>query len=203
MLAPILADNKYDDFQIEELYVPSTDLTIRLADRIEALEYEAMRDLKFKEKSDAEDPESDNYLQQVPTSSAADSSNEIQAQQRLLVEELDSCLADSAETDEAMNGQRIDIQKTITEGMSDALGLSRDDELLIELASGFRDWIDQRGSFTAAWGEIISTNDGYMYLNAFEPQEELNTEPAFTGVYPSAKAPKTFLAKVAAKLGIA
>ena len=48
-----------------------------------------------------------------------------------------------------------------------------------------------------------STNDGYMYLNAFEPQEEVNVEPAFTGVYPSAKAPKTFLAKFAAKLGIA
>lgn len=203
MPAPVLADTKFDDFEIEELYVPSKDLTIRLADRIEALEYEAMRDLKVKEKSDAEDHESDNYLRQIPTSSAADSSTEIHAQQRLLVEELDSCLADSAETDEAMNGQKIDIQKTITEGMSDALGLSRDDELLIELSSGFREWIDQRGSFTAGWGEIISTNDGYMYLNAFEPQDEVDTEPAFTRVYPSAKSPKTFLARVAAKLGIA
>jgi 3',5'-cyclic AMP phosphodiesterase CpdA len=69
-----------------------------------------------------------------------------------------------------------------------------------ELSTDFQNWIDPLGSFTAAWGEIISTADGYMYLNAFPQPEDVATDPIFTKVYPSTqvKPPKTFFAKVAA-----
>ncbi len=183
MTVPVSTPNEIDDLEIDGFYLPLEDLTIRIANRIEALEYEAMENLIIKEESDEPDPESNDNIRQVPNPSS-DSGKEILLQQRLLAEELDSCLADSAESDEAANGEKINIQKTIVDGMSDALGLEVDDELLVELSNGFQDWIDNRGSFTAGWGEIISTNDGNMYLHAFDPADDVATEPTFSRVYP-------------------
>jgi len=68
-----------------------------------------------------------------------------------------------------------------------------------------RNWIDATGSFTAGWGEIISTYDGCMYLSAFEAVDEDAREHdvAFSKVYPSTKPkPKGVIARVAAMLGM-
>jgi hypothetical protein len=201
--------NEIDDLTIEGFYLPSESLTVRIANRIESLENEAIRSMKFKDESDLSETESDDslYLRNISDSTSSDTNAEVLFQQRLLAEEIDSCLADSAESAEAKRGQKLNIQKTVTEGMSDALGLTVNDGLLAELSSEFRSWINDLGSFTAGWGEIISTNDGYMHLAAFEdPEEELAIKPAptFTRIYPSTKAetPKSIFARVAAKLGV-
>jgi len=200
--------NKIDELAIEGFYLPSENLTVRIADRIDSLENEAIKGMRFKEESDVSETESDEslYLRNIPAPTSSDTSTEVLFQQRLLAEELDSCLADSSESAEATSGQRLNIQKIVTEGMSDALGLDMSDGLLAELSSEFQNWIDDLGSFTAGWGEIISTNDGYMHLSAFEDTEESAIEPppTFTRVYPSpkAEAPNSFFARVAAKLGV-
>lgn len=196
--------SEIDDLEIEGFYLPDRGLTIRIADRIEALEDEAMRGLRFKEEPDEPENHSDEqlYLRSVPAPASSDSEAEILLQRRLLAEELDACLADASQTVEATSGKQISIQQTVTEGMSDALGLSVNDGLLVELSTDFRNWIDPLGSFAAAWGEIISTKNGYMYVTAFEQPEEVATEPIFTRDYPSTqvKPPKTFFARVAAML---
>lgn len=196
--------SEIDDLEIEGFYLPAKGLTIRIADRIETLEEEAMRNLTFKKEPDEQETHSDEhlYLRTVPAPASQDSEAEILLQRRLLAEELHAWLADTAESVEATSGMRLNIQQVVTEGMSDALGLDREDGLLVELSTDFRDWIDPLGSFTAAWGEIISTNDGSMYLNAFAEPEEVATEPIFTKVYPSTqvKQPKTLFARVAAML---
>lgn len=193
-----------DDWEIEGFYLPPWGLTIRIADRLEALEDEAIKQLTFKEQADEQEtnPDADQYLRRVPAPASRDTDAEIILQRRLIGEELHACMADAAESVEAMSGKQLNIQETVTEGMSDALGLSKEDVLLAELSTDFRNWIDPLGSFTAAWGEIISTGDGNMYLNAFEQPEDEASEPTFTRVYPSTqvKPPKTFFAKVAAML---
>jgi hypothetical protein len=200
--------NKIDGLAIEGFYLPSENLTIRIADRINSLEDEAIKSMRFKEESDVPETESDDslYLRNIPAPASSDTSAEVLFQQRLLAEELDSCLADSSETAEATSGQKLNIQKIVTEGMSDALGLDVSDGLLAELSSEFQNWIDDLGSFTAGWGEIILINDGYMHLAAFEDTEEVAIEPtpAFTRIYPSTKVKtsNSFFARVAAKLGV-
>jgi hypothetical protein len=201
--------SEIDDLPIEGFYLPSESLTVRIADRIESLESEAIRSMRFKEESDVPETESDDslYLRNISAPTSSDTSAQVLFQQRLLAEELDSCLADSAESAEAISGQKLNIQKIVTEGMSDALGLAVSDGLLSELSVEFQNWIDDLGSFTAAWGEIISTNDGYMHLAAFEDSEEelaIKPAPTFTRIYPSTKAetPKNIFARVAAKLGV-
>lgn len=198
--------SEIDDLAIHGFYLPPESLTIRIADRIEALESEAMRSLRFKDNPDEEEthPDEHLYLINAPAPSSSDSASEILLQRRLLAEELDTCLADASETVPAINGEKLHIEKTVTEGMSDALGLRVNDGLLLELSTDFRNWIDPLGSFTAAWGEIISIGDGYMYLTAFPQPEEIATDPVFTRVYPSTqvKPPKTLFARVASKLGI-
>lgn len=193
-----------DDWEIEGFYLPPRELTIRIADRLEALEDEAISQLKFKEQpcEQESNPDADQYLRRVPASASRDTDAEIILQRRLIGEEMHACIADASESAEAVSGQQLNIQQTVAEGMSDALGLSKEDVLLTELSTDFRNWIDPLGSFTAAWGEIISTGDGHMYLNAFAQPEEEATEPTFTRVYPSTrvKPPKTFFAKVAAML---
>ena len=194
--------SEIDDFEIEGFYLPSEGLTTRIADRIEALEDEAIKGLTLKEQPDEQEthPEEDQYVRTVPASDSRDSHAEILLQRRLIAEELHACLADAAESVEATSEKPLNIQKIVSEGMSDALGLSKNDDLLAELSTDFQNWIDPLGSFTAAWGEIISTADGYMYLNAFPQPEDVATDPIFTKVYPSTqvKPPKTFFAKVAA-----
>jgi len=141
----------------------------------------------------------------MSVSSSSDSSAEILYQRRLLAEELDTGLADWAERPEAMNGERLSIEKVVPECMSDALGLPLNDSLLGELSTEFRSWIDETVSFTAGWGEIISTYDGGMYLSAFEKVQEDPGEQnvAFSKVYPSTKPKaKGVIARVAAMLGM-
>jgi hypothetical protein len=189
------------DLTIEKFYLPSENLTVRIANRIDSLERETVRNISLKPESDLPEADSDESLhsESVPASTR-NSSEEVLLQRRLLAEELDACLADSAES---TNGEKLNIQKMVTEGMSDALGLDVNDQLLTELASEFQKWIDKLGSFTAGWGEIISTYDGYMHLSAFPDTEEVATEPvSFTRRLPTlkAKSAKTFFAKVAAKL---
>ena len=196
-----------DDLVIEGFYLPSENLTVRIADRIESLEIEAMEGLRIKDESDVQETDADDslYLRNMSISSSSDSSAEILYQRRLLAEELDTGLADWAERPEAMSGERLSIQKVVPECMSDALGLSVNDSLLGEFSTEFRSWIDETGSFTAGWGEIISTYDGCMYLSAFEAvQEDLGEQNvAFSKVYPSTKPKaKGVIARVAAMLGM-
>lgn len=205
MSASILArTSEVEHWEIEGFYLPPAGLTIRIADRIEALEDQAMRGLTLKEQPDEQeaDPDEDQYLRRVPAFASRDTDTEILLQRRLIAEELHACLADAAESVEATSGEQLHIQQTVTGGMSDALGLNNNEALLAELSTDFQNWIDPLGSFTAAWGEIISTHDGYMYLIAFGQPDELTSDPMFTRVYPSTrvKPPKTFFAKVAAML---
>jgi hypothetical protein len=200
--------SEIDDLAIERFYLPSENLTGRIADRIDSLENEAIKSMSFKEESDLPEADSDEslYLTNIPDSTPSDSSPEVLFQRRLLAEELDSCLADASESAEATRGKKLNIQEIVTEGMSDALGLEVSDSLLAELSTEFQDWIDDLGYFTAGWGEIISTNDGYMHLRAFPDTEEVAAESTltFTRSFPSqkAKSANTFLERVAAKLGV-
>jgi hypothetical protein len=196
-----------DDLVIEGFYLPSEQLTVRIADRIESLEIEAMEGLRIKDESDVQETDTDDslYLRNMSVSSSYDSSAEILYQRRLLAEELDTGLADWAERPEATNGERLSIQKVVPECMSDALGLPVNDSLFGEFSTEFRSWIDETGSFTAGWGEIISTYDGCMYLSAFEAVEEDPGEHnvVFSKVYPSTKPKaKGVIARVAAMLGM-
>ena len=208
MSTPITEKNgQADDLVIEGFYLPSENLTVRIADRIESLEIEAMEGLPIKDESDVQETDADDslYLRTMSISSSSDSSAEILYQRRLLAEELDTGLADWAERPEAMSGERLSIQKVVPECMSDALGLSVNDSLLGEFSTEFRSWIDETGSFTAGWGEIISTYDGCVYLSAFEAVKEDPSEQnlAFSKVYPSTKPKaKGVIARVAAMLGM-
>jgi hypothetical protein len=207
MSTPIREKNRQaDDLVIEGFYLPSENLTVRIADRIESLEIEAMEGLRIKGESDVQETDADDslYLRNMFISSSSDSSAEILYQRRLLAEELDIGLADWAERPEAMS-ERLSIQKVVPECMSDALGLPVNDSLLGELSIEFRSWIDETGSFTAGWGEIISTYDGCMYLSAFKAVKEDPGEQnvAFSKVYPSTKPKaKGVIARVAAMLGM-
>jgi hypothetical protein len=199
--------NSEMDLAIERFYLPSENLTARIADRIDALENEAIRSMSFKKESDMTETNADSsYLRNIPASTASDSNAEVLFQRRLLAEELDSCLADSSESAEATSGQKLNIQKIVTEGLSDALGLEVNDSLLAELSTEFQNWIDNLGSFTAGWGEIFSTNDGYMHLAAFPDIDEASVKPTLTFTRqfssPKVKTADTFFAKVAAKLGV-
>ena len=184
-------NSQADDLVIEGFYLPSENLTVRIADRIESLEMDAMEGLRIKEESDVQETDADDslYLRNMSGSSSSDSSTEILYQRRLLAEELDTGLADWAERPEAVSGETLSIQKVVSECMSDALGLPVNDSLLGEFSTEFRSWIDATGSFTAGWGEIISTYDGCMYLSAFEAVDEDAREHdvAFSKVYPSTK----------------
>jgi len=196
-----------DDLVIEGFYLPSEHLTVKIADRIESLEIEAMEGQRIKDESDVQETDADDslYVRNMAVSSSSDSSAEILYQRRLLAEELDTGLADWAERPEAMSGERLSIQKVVRECMSDALGLPVNDSLFDEFSTEFRGWIDETGSFTAGWGEIISTHDGFMYLSAFEAVEEVPGEKnvAFSKVYPSTKPKaKGVIARVAAMLGM-
>ena len=200
-------NRQVDELAIVGFYLPSEGLTVRIADRIESLEMEAMEGLQIKDESDVRETEADDslYLRNMSGPSSSDSSAELLYQRRLLAEELDTGLADWAEHPEARGGERLSIQKVVPECMSDAIGLPVNDSLLDEFSAEFRSWIDETGSFTAGWGEIISTNDGYMYLSAFDEVEESSGEPnvAFTKVYPSTKPKaKGVFARVAAMLGM-
>lgn len=209
MMSTAIRENnrQVEDLAIEGFYLPSKDLTVRIADSIESLEMQAMEGLRIKDESDVRETEADDslYLRNMSVSSSSDSSDEILYQRRLLAEELDTGLADWAERSEAMSGEKLSIQKVVTECMSDALGLPVNDGLLFEFSTEFRSWLDETGSFTAGWGEIISTNNGYMYLLAFEDIEEDLDEPniAFTKVYAATKPKaKGVFARVAAMLGM-
>ena len=189
--------SEIDDLTIEKFYLPSENLTVRIANRIDSLEHEAVRNINLKQESELPEADSD-----VPASTPV-STEEVLLQRRLLAEELDSCLADSSENTEATSGEKLNIQNIVTEGMSDALGLDMNDQLLAELSSEFQKWIDELGSFTAGWGEIISTYDGYMHLTAFPDTQAPAPEPtSFIRRLPTlkAKSAKTFFAKVAAKM---
>lgn len=200
-------NSQIDDLAIEGFYLPSEDLTIRIADRIEELEIEAMKGLQIKDQSDVPETEADDslYLRNMTLSGASDSSAEILYQRRLLAEELDTALADWAERPEAMRDDKLNIHRIVTESMADALGLAVNDGLLSELATEFQTWIDEVGSFTGGWGEIISTADGCIYLSTFEDVEQVTGEPriAFSRVYPATKPkPKGVFARVAAMFGV-
>lgn len=207
MSTAIKETSQVDDLTIEGFYLPSEALTVRIADRIELLEMEAMEGLRIKDESDVPETEADDslYLRNMSVSGSSDSPAEILYQRRLLAEELDAGLADWAERPEAMSDQKLSIEKVVAECMSDALGLPVDDGLLGEFSTEFRSWLDETGSFTAGWGEIISTNDGYMFLSAFEAVEEDVGESnvGFREVYSSTKPKaKGVFARVAAMLGV-
>jgi hypothetical protein len=200
--------DEIEDLPIEGFYRPSESLTTRIADRIESLESEAIKGIRIKDKSDLQEANEDYSLNigDIPMNSSNPDS-EVTIQQRLLAEELDSCLADSSESNEATQGEKLTIQKVIRVGMADALGLDETDHLLKELSSEFQHWIDGCGVFTAGWGEIISTKDGCMYLRAFTEAEDdiLDPDLSFTRSYRSAETTKpatNFFARVAAKLGV-
>jgi hypothetical protein len=200
-------NSQVDELVIEGFYLPSEDLTVRIADRIESLELEAMPGLRIKEESDVPEPEADDsvYLSNSEVSSSSDTSAEILYQRRLLAEELDTGLADWAERPEAVRGEKLKIQIVVTESMADSLGLAASDGLLWELSTEFQSWIDEVGSFTAGWGEIISASEGYMYLAAFEDTEDDSGEPTtrFTQDFPSTKPrSKGVFARVTAMLGM-
>jgi hypothetical protein len=166
-----------EDFPLEKFYRPSEGLTTRICDRIDSLEAEAISGIDVRERSDLEEANS-------PPADDADlsspSSSEMIIQQRLIAEELDGCIVDAAESEAGRNGERISIQRVVTEGMSDAFGLESNDPLLSELAVEFQGWLVDAGCYTAGWGNIISAQPGYMYLEAFPIAEEEEAEPDFT-----------------------
>jgi hypothetical protein len=197
-----------EDLPIESFYHPSESLTIRIADRIESLEAEAIRGMKIKDSSDV--PEEASDIADFSVNSAT-SNTETSIQQRFIAEEIDACLADYSESREATQG-RLVIQNLISVGMADALGLDETDELLTELSSDFQNWIDGCGTFTTGWGELTSTMDGCIYLRAFAEVEEQGLEPdlSFTRSFPSdtpsvtaepAKPARGLFASLVARLG--
>jgi len=167
-----------EDFPLENFYRPSVGLTVRICDLIDTLEANANRGIEIKERSELEEAGPPSYEADLSSSP-----EEIVIQQRLIVEELDGCLIDAAETEVARQGKKISIEQVVTEGMSDALGMENTEAVLLELVAEFQNWLDSTGCYTAGWGNIISAQAGYMYLQAFEYADEVG-EPDFTFTRP-------------------
>lgn len=192
-----------EEFPLENFFRPSQSLTTRICDRIDFLEAAATNEIEIRERSDLE--ETNSYSDEQTQKPSIDTDDEIFIQQRLIAEELDGCLVDSADTPSATSGGPIDIQQVVKNDMADALGLESSDPLLNELASEFQDWLDGVGCYTAGWGQIISTGGGHMYLEMFGIDEEETVEPdyTFTGSYqPKAKPEGNILKRLVAKLGV-
>ena len=203
----IPAIEETEDVPLERFYRPSESLTTRICDRIDSLEAEAISGIEVKYRSDLEEA---NSLPDDDADLSASSQAEMIIQQRLIAEELDGCMVDAAENEAARTGEKISIQRVVTQGMSDALGLESNDPLLSELANEFQSWLDEAGCYTAGWGNIISAQAGYMYLAAFPVAEKEDAEPdyTFTRAYQpgQVKNPLGLLGRIAAamaaKLGV-
>lgn len=162
-------------------FAPTIELTEQLMLRVEQERNKELvkirQDPSQIEKISAEEAVTSGFLSQ-----AGDDGNP-RAWQRMIAQEFYHHLTFLTDSQLVEAKKPFSMQKVVARSMGNLLGLSREEELLRNLAEQFSSWLSDEGEFIAGWGRIILADNDRFYLEKFlTAEDEENIPPTGLGI---------------------